>query len=473
MPELVAAPPLEDGKQPLKNMEVRPASFVQESTDPSGRVSSRVYSLVTLQGWPETVRYIIIAQYFSITCTSVMLGALFDAYLLIQGGSNSFVGIVESFRGLAILCLALPIGWVGDRYSKPMILRYNLFVGFFAAMLVAVGLPLDFMPMIVTGCILLAIHGQFNFALMPPLIAELITAGERRTRAMSHMQTAASLGNASGPAVQIFLILVLHHGQTRWSASELHWILCLGAIFFFVYARFMLLAMGLASRHLPSAGPVQARAQAGTGRSAAAESDMQVPAGRWLTAVLIETTSIVTAVGSGMTFRYWPLFFKGDFGFSPAGVCIMQLSIWVSIAGSAQMSPVLAKHLGRLPTSLLLHIVGTFLLFIISWRSLGAITEVPLVLMRNAIMNAGGPLLQALILDIVPQRHRGKWSSFASLRRMTWSGSAFVGGVLSDSHDYRYAFFITACMHTLSGLILLLVTVLSCRARNAREPATE
>lgn len=468
MPELVAAAPLEDGRQPLKTMEVRPASFVQEPEAPVGRaVCSRI-----LQGWPDTVRYIIFAQYFSITCTSVMLGALFDAYLLIQGGSNSFVGIVESFRGLAILCLALPIGWVGDRYPKPMILRNNLMLGFFAAMMVAVGLPLDFMPMIVLGCILLAIHGQFNFALMPPLIAELIAAGERRTRAMSHMQTAASLGNASGPAVQIFLILVLHHGQTRWTASELHWVLCLGAIFFFVYARLMLLATGLAARHLPSGGtPAQSRAQGTTARGL--ETDSPVPAGRWFTAVLIELTSIVTAVGSGMTFRYWPLFFKGDFGFSPAGVCLMQLSIWMSIAGSAQLSPVLAKHLGRLPTSLLLHVVGTTLLFIISWRNLGAIAEVPLVLIRNAIMNAGGPLIQALILDIVPQQHRGKWSSFASLRRMTWSGSAFVGGVLSDSHDYRYAFFITACTHTASGLILLLVTVLSCRARSARQPATE
>ena len=71
---------------------------------------------------------------------------------------------------------------------------------------------------------------------------------------------------------------------------------------------------------------------------------------RWLVAGLCELYSLVTAIGSGMTFKYWPLFFKGDFDFSPIGVCTMQLSIWLAIAGTAQLATQLSKCIGHGPT---------------------------------------------------------------------------------------------------------------------------
>uniref|UniRef100_A0A7S2LTQ7 Major facilitator superfamily (MFS) profile domain-containing protein n=1 Tax=Zooxanthella nutricula TaxID=1333877 RepID=A0A7S2LTQ7_9DINO len=138
----------------------------------------------------------------------------------------------------------------------------------------------------------------------------------------------------------------------------------------------------------------------------------------------------------------------------------MQLGIWLAIAAASTGAPCLARKLGRLPAANVFHILGTGLLFLISNQSLGARVEVPLVLLRNAVMNSGGPLIQATILELVPTHHQGKWSSVASLRRMTWSGSAFIGGMLSDSHDYRYAFFITACVHTGAGVLLLVVNLL-------------
>merc|ERR1712060_808685 len=97
---------------------------------------------------------------------------------------------------------------------------------------------------------------------------------------------------------------------------------------------------------------------------------------------------------------------------------------------------------GRARSCLLLNSLGVSFLFIISRTNLPVAFTVVLVIVRNAVMNSSSPLLQSMIMDMVPKEHRGKWNSIASLRRMSWSGSAFVGGSLSDSHDYRYAFFI-------------------------------
>merc|ERR1712150_226548 len=181
---------------------------------------------------------------------------------------------------------------------------------------------------------------------------------------------------------------------------------------------------------------------------------------KWAIAGTLATGGVITALGSGMTFKFWPLFFKDDWGFDMAQVCLLNIGVWASIAVSASfLNPILLKCLENLSAACFLHFSGTFLLFVISRiAGMPLWAEVSLVILRNALMNSSGPLTQAVVLGLVPNHHRGKWSSISALSRMTWSGSAFLGGMLSDSHDFRYAFFITACVHTVSGCVLIAAT---------------
>jgi len=321
-----------------------------------------------------------------------------------------------------------------------------------SAVFLLFGIPNDNVHIIIAGSVAYAIHNQCLAGLMPALLAEMTTPGEQRMRAMSHLQTANSAGNASGPALQLLLMLLLQTDQ--WTLSQLHWVLCSGLVFFPIYTVLIC--------RIPDAG--EAAAVPTVAQISTPESPlpaMHRSRRHWVVAVIIEMSSLVTAIGSGMTFKFWPLFFKGDFGFSPSGVCAMQLAIWGSISVAVQMSPRLAKKIGRAPAILFLHSLGVLLLFSISLTTFPVAFTVVLVIVRNAVMNSASPLLQSMIMDIVPQKHRGKWSSIQSLRRMTWSGSAFLGGLLSDSHDYRYAFFITACFHSFAALGLVVVAVIA------------
>jgi len=357
------------------------------------------------------------------------------------------VGTVESARGITGLLVAIPVGWAGDRWPKTWVMKKALISGCISVGLLVLGFPFDFLPFVVAGCVLGAVQSQTGFSLLPPLFAEMVAPGQPRTIVMSNMQTTASLASATAPLLQIMLIWLTQ--AKRWKASELHWVLLGGVVLFFIYAFLLVRALSMVSD-----GSTPSEEQ-----DSASEDPEATPAFDWFVATMLELTSLITSIGSGMTFKYWPLFFMIDFQFSPVGVCLMQFLIWLCIAGSAQLSPVLAKYVGRLPTCLMLHILGTSLLFVISSASNGVFVEVPLVLLRNAVMNASGPLSTSLILDLVPKRHRGKWSSVNSLRRVSWSGSAFLGGLLSDSHDFRFAFFVTACVHSVSGIVLLVVTL--------------
>merc|ERR1712113_773531 len=68
-------------------------------------------------------------------------------------------------------------------------------------------------------------------------------------------------------------------------------------------------------------------------------------------------------------------------------------------------------------------------------------------LVRGGFANSTYPIDRSIVMDFTPSSQRGKWNAVESLTSMTWSGSAFVGGLISDSHDCRYTFLITALVY--------------------------
>eukprot|EP00923_Selenidium_pygospionis_P060341 GHVN01106182.1.p1 GENE.GHVN01106182.1~~GHVN01106182.1.p1 ORF type:complete len:170 (-),score=24.82 GHVN01106182.1:396-905(-) len=74
---------------------------------------------------------------------------------------------------------------------------------------------------------------------------------------------------------------------------------------------------------------------------------------------------------------------------------------------------------------------------------------------RGGMMNCGFPIDRSIVNDYIPSRHRGKWNAVQSLTGMTWSGSAMLGGFLSDTHDYRYTFIFTAMIYCVALVIYL------------------
>lgn len=441
--------------------------------------------------WSSNIRCLLFANYLNATMTATVQGAIFDAYLkALPGGSNTFVGSVESARGIAALVLAVPLGWAADLWPKCLVLRCAVVVGGVSCLLLAFAIPLGSVPLLYAGSVISGVHGQALMGTLPAMLAELTTPGTERTRAMADMQTARSLGMASGPAMQLVLTLAL--GAQEWTAGELRWIICAGLLLYVPYV-----AIVLRFRAEPASAPASITAGNGTSSAGAGEL-LREPGGqtvegdgakadaselrpaalvrfhlseaavatteltqrrKWTIAILLEAFAIVSTLGSGMTFKFWPLFFIADFGFSPAAVCLMQCLIWLSIAVGSQGMACVTTEVGRIPACILTLYCGAFLLLLIS---LGAslVPTVAMTLVRNALMNANTPIIQAVVLDMVPQHHRGKWSAIASLKRSSWSGSAFIGGMLSDHHDYKYAFFITAIVHFLAGSFLFPAAVL-------------
>lgn len=151
-------------------------------------------------------------------------------------------------------------------------------------------------------------------------------------------------------------------------------------------------------------------------------------------------------VGAGMTVKFFNLFFIEDEHFSPTAICWLQAAYPLVIAVFTKFTERLAKPIGRAQASLLFFSLNVLCLVLLSGvQSLPVLLVVFLV--RGGFANSTYPIDRSILMDFTPSSRRGMWNAVESFTSMTWSGSAFIGGLLSDSHDYRFTFLITAFVY--------------------------
>lgn len=182
---------------------------------------------------------------------------------------------------------------------------------------------------------------------------------------------------------------------------------------------------------------------------------------RWIP-YIVTTADFVTDIGAGMTVRFFPLFFISEYGISPAALCcifcVYPLCVSLAMSGCQKLS----NYTGRAQASFVFQCGGILMLLLMTCVN-HLPTLIVIFMIRGQLQNAACPVDRSILMDYIPSRHRGKWSSIATLTNMTWSGSAVIGGYLVDQHSYRYikkknrflfryTFIITAAVYTLGVL---------------------
>jgi MFS family permease len=190
-------------------------------------------------------------------------------------------------------------------------------------------------------------------------------------------------------------------------------------------------------------------------------------------------SSLISSLGSGASVKYFPLFFK-EVGFGSAAVQGIFLVVPISISSFSFVAQEVGKRFGRIEATVFSTVIGVSLLFLMTalshnlqksdrddpsnvipslWDSnpYKAMFIVLVYLLRTGIINSCYPLIESILMDNVPSNQRARWKSLESIAAFGWTGSALVGGILSDEHSYQFTFAITAWMQLASGLILLII----------------
>ena len=123
-------------------------------------------------------------------------------------------------------------------------------------------------------------------------------------------------------------------------------------------------------------------------------------------------------------------------GRATCGLQSLVLTSWVCTAATAalgcQHGVWLVRRAGRAQVTLTSRLVDVVLMAAMAVApTVGSRAKATLVAMhltRMAVANSTRPLLRSLLMDYVPKRHRGKVNALDSVRTLSWSGSAALGG---------------------------------------------
>ncbi len=155
-----------------------------------------------------------------------------------------------------------------------------------------------------------------------------------------------------------------------------------------------------------------------------------------------------------MTVKFFPLFFKNEYDFTPVQVQSLFSLYLLTFGLFTYACERLSQKIGRVCASLLFSAAGVCCLFALA-RIRHVWVVIGVFILRGACQNAIYPIDRSIIMDFVPSNQRGRWNSFESVSSLTWSGSAALGGYLMDVYDYRYTFEITASIYLLAFLLRL------------------
>jgi len=447
---------------------------------------------------------------------SIWGGTVFVAYLKsLAGGRNQPVGNIEAVNGLASMLFAIPVGYLADRYGRsPIIKAGGVLIALTAishiALLNWIGVDVNQAQNNSSAFFLLGgimalwgIGGGIVSGPAQALYADSTPAG-KRTKYFHYLFVCYMLSSCCGPIISIILFQTM---GDDWNLKDLRSICYVGLVLEFINALLMLCfddKKALDEEAIPeeestNLEQIQQTSSSLSGSSedldrkstadiegkennmsdldgdsenpiatefeepdnpSSSEDDTMKERQKWIPYILF-SASLLMSIGSGMTVKFFPLFFKDDIGMTPTEVQLIYFFVPLTLTVFSGLGTLLSEEIGRVQTILLLSFSGVSCLYSMvlfkDYLYKHPFVLVPVYILRTALMNSTYPMLESILMDSVPKNKRARWKSLESIAQFGWCGSAALGGFISDSTNYTFTFLITAIIQTTGIFFYLLL----------------
>ena len=456
---------------------------------------------------------------------SLSNGTAYAAYLKRIGNDlNSPLGDIEALGGLASLVSALPVGYLADRHGRSKVIRSGgillLLVSAFQICVMewikqdggtrAINnskTALSLLGVIMAG------FGICDGIVNGPsqaLYADSTPQGQRSVY-YTYLFSCYAISSCVGPLVSIAMFQAI---GDDWDLFHLKLVIYVGLGFGILNGVTMLLfddSKALDEQETESTVPVGSncvgngndnepdsqqrlaastderdRIERGETRTSIAEGDTSVvdeaelslrKRQAWIPYILF-LSGLIMSTGSGMTVKFFPLFFKDEVGMTPSQVQLIYVCVPLSMTGFSYVcSGLAASGFGRVQSSLLMGVLGICCLFSMvvfkPYMDNHPAVLVPIYILRTGLMNCSYPLVESILMDFVPKEERARWKSLESVAAFGWCGSAALGGWLADKYDYTYTFLITALLQTFGYLVFSSLIPLVPRQEGAGGPSNQ
>lgn len=320
-----------------------------------------------------------------------------------------------------------------------------------------------------TGIVLFTIYQQCISSTLSAVLTDNVERS-RRTDASFHNKISSSLGMALAPATQIVAMLLGLGLNNEWTQQAfLYMLLPAWAMVPFIgIAIIAIKPVGLTISTRPNVDDAQAAAvhPPRTGNmpdvGGAAQSPRREGAAnqlwldepvlgtlrrRFMVLIAVNSFFIFTLLANGMTSRYFNLYYTNIMKFNPIELCVLNVAcrLWIAVFNN-QLGTRLARLLGRSNIVIFLHVGSAVCTLGIYGGGLfepGIAMSVASYLMRSAFLQTRDAILTSMTMDCAPESRRARCLALNSLRTLSFSASAVVGGILADAYGYQFSFTVT------------------------------
>ena len=368
----------------------------------------------------------------SLSWTAHGLGSvLFNLYLTAGGFRETFVGRAISLNALGVALLALPAGWLADRWGRRRCLILGAAIEGIALAVRAATLS----PGVVATASFFVGVGQSLYAIAAaPFITEHSTARER-THLFSAFFSVELLAGVVGSMVGGWTpaaLLRLPAPARPDLLGAYRATLLVGAAAAFAAA----IPLALIGR---TREPVITH----TREAAGSATGLLAP---------IALNAFLIGCGAGLVIPFMNLYFATRFGCSSAQIGVFFSVAAVTTAVAAALGPAFAKRFGKLRTATAMELLSLpFLVTLGAERRLEV--AVGAFWLRATLMQAGTPLLGAFIMESLPAALRARCSSLNNtVWNAGWAVSASLAGLIIQRFGYAVPFYITATLYATAAL---------------------
>eukprot|EP00854_Cymbomonas_tetramitiformis_P014087 gene14087-16655_t len=257
--------------------------------------------------------------FFSNATRGVWSFGVLSGYLYQLTESNYRVGLAEGIQGVAQAILAVVAGIQTDSRGAQFVLRISGFCGLLAVastfFAVLVGGPFEeYRYELLCGSLCLwGVYQGLWYTSLETIFADSTKTGER-SKLNTNKFILTLVSGISGPALAAAIFLI---GQDSWSLEALQHVLLLGAGLCAPPA--MLLLLFRDSHKLGRASDSFILAKEGSPATIpnADDSDATISRTQHLILWMMIAGDMVSGIGSGMTVKFFPLFFKNKVLLSP------------------------------------------------------------------------------------------------------------------------------------------------------------
>jgi len=418
-----------------------------------------------------------------------------SVFLLDLTGSSASVGVAEGMQGIFLAVFAVIAGiWADKMGRSDVVLWISGGIGIGSLMLTLFGLFEEglsdhdrFWILTASLCLIGGFQG-LSTTCIETLFADSIKTG-KRSKYNTYRFMLTQVSSISGPLICVFLFS--YYGN-EWTRHRLTSVFAIGIALTFVPILLLFLfsedyALGdeSESHHIPSTPGgnmdyqmlvddddddddddviVRERSRS-QGDEMIVENFQQwerrngskpsLLGQQHIVPVMI-ASDVISALGSGMTVKFFPLFFKEVLHLSPISVNSIYIGLPLFMTIVSLLARYAAKRFGRVQACLCLSLLGC-----IGLGGLGLVTDNGQFTMvfyaMSTLQHCSRPIRKGILMDFVEKSRRARINSIDAITRLNWSGSAFLGGLSIDKFGFGKLFLVTAIIQLISSLLLLVL----------------